>query len=373
MTKKTASTDLLVLCEGRTEVCYLRELTSFLGIEDKVQIRQSAYQNPISAVERLAKERFWDKTCGHYRSSEVWLVFDRDEHSQYLKAAEVAERLGMHPVFSRPCIEYWFLCHFPDAKQSLPIDGKLICETHRTVTTDEEGFVREKTEKLWLPVTRPDTCLAELKRLAPFYTKTQLCFLEHFAAGTRLAYGQTKGTAMDWRANGSAMPLLIDRFCSLANLSPNELFAALETAQASGSPSFNSFELRRGALFFNRQHVLRALALLETGDNNQLTEDEWIFVGNALGQLASAVKSSILSGHDSGGKKSTSANISRSERSPGRVSLAEGARDVGSYLARGTDQLEALTLEEDMEFFQSIQSLLSHTKERVEKIFRERL
>ncbi|MGN1209982.1 MAG: RloB family protein, partial [Duodenibacillus sp.] len=231
MTKtQVPSEPILIVCEGVTELRYLTELALFMGIEGKVDIRCSDLQNPEGTVERLAKERFWAKATGMPYAREVWLVFDRDRHVGYRSAVRIAERLGMRLALTRPCIEYWFLLHFAKGNIDFEKNGRVIYSVQKHAETDESGVITETVVTRYEPVAMPDACLAALKRLAPWYSKTKISFLSYFATRTKRAYARARALGNDLCSHGSGIPEIIDRFCELAGISPEDLFESFDQA-----------------------------------------------------------------------------------------------------------------------------------------------
>jgi hypothetical protein len=41
-------------------------------------------------------------------------MFDRDEHPNFAKAIDLADRHGINLAISNPCLELWFILHFED-------------------------------------------------------------------------------------------------------------------------------------------------------------------------------------------------------------------------------------------------------------------
>jgi hypothetical protein len=41
-------------------------------------------------------------------------MFDRDEHPNFARAIDLADRHGIKLAMSNPCLELWFILHFED-------------------------------------------------------------------------------------------------------------------------------------------------------------------------------------------------------------------------------------------------------------------
>lgn len=44
--------------------------------------------------------------------NQIWCMFDRDEHPNFDRAIDLANRHGINLAISNPCIELWFILHF---------------------------------------------------------------------------------------------------------------------------------------------------------------------------------------------------------------------------------------------------------------------
>lgn len=279
---------ILIVCEGVTELCYLTELSQFMGIGELVDIRFADDQNPASNVERLAKERFWAKASGLPYAKEVWLVFDRDRHVGYRKAVKNAELLGMKLAVTRPCIEYWFLLHFAKAEIELEKDGRVVYGTERHEEVDRDGVVTETVVTRYEPVTTPEACLKALKKLAPWYSKTKISFLAYFGTRTKRAYERARAFGRDPNRHGSGIPDIIDRFCELADMTPEELFEAIKQA-TKDSRFFASPDITDRFMPPEVGHIGAMLEILAKGEK-AITEEEWLFVGNTAESFAAWAK-----------------------------------------------------------------------------------
>lgn len=110
---------ILIICEGKvTEVGYFKDLRrAFSNPSVRVEIdpRHGAPRALVQRAIRLRKEaeaaaqRREDDT---YRYSEVWCVFDVDDHPDLEPLRQEAEQNGISLAISNPCFELWALLHF---------------------------------------------------------------------------------------------------------------------------------------------------------------------------------------------------------------------------------------------------------------------
>jgi hypothetical protein len=110
--------EVLVLVEGtKTEDGYLLPLRRLL--RDHVLINVDARGGtPLTLVERAVtakheSEREADRGRGR-AYTDIWCVFDVDQHPNVADAIELASKHGIEVVVSNPCIELWFIIHFED-------------------------------------------------------------------------------------------------------------------------------------------------------------------------------------------------------------------------------------------------------------------
>jgi hypothetical protein len=67
-----------------------------------------------AAVEAKRKNERLERRGKGAAHSEVWCVFDTDQHPHLKEAIALAATEGIHSAISCPCIELWFLLHFDD-------------------------------------------------------------------------------------------------------------------------------------------------------------------------------------------------------------------------------------------------------------------
>jgi len=109
---------VLVLVEGaKTEDGYLLPLRRELRDHVLVTVDASG-GTPLALVERaVAAKRTSGREAARGRGSaytNIWCVFDVDQHPNIADAIELARKHGIEVVVSNPCIELWFIIHFED-------------------------------------------------------------------------------------------------------------------------------------------------------------------------------------------------------------------------------------------------------------------
>ena len=128
--KRLLQPRVIVVTEGEnTEPQYILEFLR-LHRAANVHIVPTGF-DPRGVVEKaieLKKEANADRK-GTSRPH-VWAVFDRDEHSRFEQARQLAESNGIHVAASNPCFELWAVFHYQDhaAPISTPACQRLLAD-----------------------------------------------------------------------------------------------------------------------------------------------------------------------------------------------------------------------------------------------------
>lgn len=104
---------LLVVCEGQnTEPQYLNGYVHHLKNPSYVLEVEAGAGDPRKIVE-VAKQRCNEAQPGDFDA--CWCVFDRDEHTRFADAVDMARANGLELAVSNPCFELWLLLHFRES------------------------------------------------------------------------------------------------------------------------------------------------------------------------------------------------------------------------------------------------------------------
>ena len=109
--KSTAT--LWIFCEGKDEREYFDDLRCQRRIRHlNIQTRGQGHTDAVGLVNEAKK--FINSSCDYQTRDLVACVFDRDENLEHkLEQAEaIAKDACILTIFSNPCFEYWFLCHY---------------------------------------------------------------------------------------------------------------------------------------------------------------------------------------------------------------------------------------------------------------------
>jgi RloB-like protein len=116
--KSAVLLDLLAFVEGlRTEDAYLTYWRR--KYRDRVLVEIDPFRGgPLQLVEKAIEAKrieARDARRGRGRPhDQIWCMFDRDEHPNFARAIDLANRHAINLAISNPCLELWFILHFED-------------------------------------------------------------------------------------------------------------------------------------------------------------------------------------------------------------------------------------------------------------------
>ena len=124
---------VIVVTEGeKTEPQYINEFRR-MHRAPNVHVEKTGL-DPQRVVEKAVKLK---SRYGRGARPDVWAVFDRDEHSRFKQALQLAQQHGIRVAVSNPCFELWAVFHYQD--HAAPIDAHAcqrllarLCEGYRT-------------------------------------------------------------------------------------------------------------------------------------------------------------------------------------------------------------------------------------------------
>ena len=84
---------------------------------DRVLVEIDPYRGgPLQLVEHAVEAKRIETREGKRGRgrphNQIWCVFDRDEHPNFVQAVDLANRHDIKLAISNPCIELWFILHF---------------------------------------------------------------------------------------------------------------------------------------------------------------------------------------------------------------------------------------------------------------------
>ena len=112
---------IVVVTEGAvTEPSYLRTFDRLHGDQSsaKLVVIPDA-GDPRAVVERAIEESRESKRDRLGSRDTVWAMFDRDEHSRFAQAKDMARGNGIRLAISNPCFELWGILHYQECDAPL--------------------------------------------------------------------------------------------------------------------------------------------------------------------------------------------------------------------------------------------------------------
>jgi len=121
-TKTVQPGNYLIVTEGtETEVNYFNNIKRILetNFNNSVMVEKVTMniQGTARSTTVLVKEAIKKRSLKSY--SDVWVVFDRDENSDFDEAISLALREGLHVAWSNECFELWLLLHFQNLESAI--------------------------------------------------------------------------------------------------------------------------------------------------------------------------------------------------------------------------------------------------------------
>lgn len=168
---------LLILSEGsKTELNYIDGLIDAFGLpRERVRMLHPKLFNPLHQVREAARmliyQDCFEKDLPR-RFSEIWLVFDRDEHGTFEEALAYALQYpAIHLAASDPCVELWFLHHRTDRRKRYAVLGKQIGAAKTEMNDLPDGTIEVITRSVHRRGGEQKACIGELKSHLPGYQK----------------------------------------------------------------------------------------------------------------------------------------------------------------------------------------------------------
>lgn len=111
-----------IYTEGeKTEPNYLGSIKNELRINE-IDIKINGRgDHTLHLVEWVKEKKDEDKEDVDFET-EWWIVFDKDEHKDFNKAINLAQKNNINIAYSNECFELWFILHFEYLQTSLGRD-----------------------------------------------------------------------------------------------------------------------------------------------------------------------------------------------------------------------------------------------------------
>ncbi|WP_017756547.1 RloB family protein [Calidifontibacillus oryziterrae] len=105
---------ILILCEGQTEVKYIKNFKS-RRVNIKVISQRAKFRNPDGMIKEMLRKIKDDELYVRSGIDEAWCIYDIDtepEDNKILQNITNARKNYINVAYSNPCFELWFLIHF---------------------------------------------------------------------------------------------------------------------------------------------------------------------------------------------------------------------------------------------------------------------
>lgn len=111
--KKSLRRVIYIFCEGKTEKSYFSHWKSLCRAVS-VEIDQKDSQARPKSILRRADNKYKSLSKRERENSEIWVVFDRDDHHNWKISVQEAHQKGFGLALSTSCFELWGVLHFTD-------------------------------------------------------------------------------------------------------------------------------------------------------------------------------------------------------------------------------------------------------------------
>ncbi len=123
--REAAPPKYLIICEGtETEVNYFENIKRIINNRYRSKIIVKEILLYVEGLGRstkvLVNEALKKRSFGDY--SETWVVFDKDDNSDFDEAIKLAKDEGLEVAWSNECFELWLLLHFQDLQSAITRD-----------------------------------------------------------------------------------------------------------------------------------------------------------------------------------------------------------------------------------------------------------
>ena len=113
---------ILIVSEGKkTEPLYFNDLKDHYQL-NMVEVKGSG-STPTSVVRKAKKISEEERKINGDDFNYVYCIFDRDIHTDFERAKELANNYGIITICSWPCFEFWFHLHFGYSRKPFDTSG----------------------------------------------------------------------------------------------------------------------------------------------------------------------------------------------------------------------------------------------------------
>ena len=179
----------LILTEGtETEVNYFEGIRMIINQRFRVKEIQTNYPMKVQGIGRstcvLVNEAIKKQSRENY--SEVWVVFDKDDNTDFDEAIKLAKNNGINVAWSNESFELWILLHFQDLKTAISRDDyiKRLDSYFKANGINNEGYAKNLTNIFELTRGKIDVAIQRSENLRKFYEEQKICSPEKMNPAT---------------------------------------------------------------------------------------------------------------------------------------------------------------------------------------------
>ena len=158
-TKKTNTPAILIVTEGRkTEPLYFNSLVEYIHLhyaDDTIFQPNIDVQGRGRSTVNLVKEANQVRAQAHKIYQQCWVVFDKDEYTDFNEAIALAKEYDINVAWSNPSFEYWLFLHFQydELSRSRPEWEKRLDAAFKRSGISPSGYDKASDAIKRLPVT----------------------------------------------------------------------------------------------------------------------------------------------------------------------------------------------------------------------------
>lgn len=144
--KEPKPNSFLIVSEGtKTEPFYFRGLSDYVNQKYGDSIQSKPVIDPEGvgrSTVRLIREAQKLEKRGNILYSQVWVVFDKDDFTDFDEAIALAHELGYHTAWNNRSFEYWIFLHFNYSDAALDQGGwaEKISKVFKDEDIDPNGY-----------------------------------------------------------------------------------------------------------------------------------------------------------------------------------------------------------------------------------------
>ena len=179
----------LILTEGtETEVNYFENIKKIINSRYRRREIQNNYPMKVEGKARstsvLVNEAIKKKNRENY--SEVWVVFDKDDNTDFNNAIKLAEDNGIKVAWSNESFELWILLHFQDLNTPI-LRGQYIdnLNKHFKDNNINNGIYNKNIKNIFdITENKVDFAISRSERLRKYYNNQKQTKVSEMNPGT---------------------------------------------------------------------------------------------------------------------------------------------------------------------------------------------